>query len=42
MSRLLSILGTALVYYSGGQRVNRNFASLDEAKSEAEVPGSSR
>ena len=26
-----------LVYYSGGQRVKRNFASLDEAKSEAEV-----
>ena len=26
-----------LVYYSGGQRVKRNFASLDEAKREAEI-----
>jgi len=26
-----------LVYYSGGQRVKRNFASLDEAKNEAEI-----
>ena len=26
-----------LVYYSGGQRLKRNFASLDEAKRGAEI-----